>query len=245
METKIQILMHAADAGPAAFLPLLRQAEWECILVRLYAESRCLHQAAGDIALGCPWTGLDKAPIECYSFSDTAKCQRRGRPVQDVLFLWCKAMMTRELNSTGNVAIFFCQQIDPDQDANRRSVEKQLGRAVRFYPLPCSGRIETLHILKAFETGARKVFVVACPVGLCRYGQGNLRARKRVEYARKLIGEVGLTENCVEMINVAEPLPVPVTRLARQLLGREVEADRSSGRAMSSHARIEEKRSSR
>ena len=48
-----------------------------------------------------------------------------------------------------NVSIFFCQQLDPDQDANRRVLEKELGSRVKFFPLPCSGRIEFLHFLRA------------------------------------------------------------------------------------------------
>ncbi len=117
-----------------------------------------------------------------------------------------------------NVAIFFCRQLDPEQDTNRRSLEKELGPKVRFFPLPCSGRIEALHFLKALETGAKKVYLVACPEGASRYGQGNVRARKRVDYAKTLIREIGLPDDCFELIIARGPTPGSIDDIARGLL---------------------------
>ena len=117
------------------------------------------------------------------------------------------------------VAIFFCRQLDPDQDTTRRLLEKELGPRIRFFPLPCSGRIDPLHFLKALETGSDKVFLIACPEGACRYGQGNLRAKKRLGYARGLIEEIGLAPESFELIHAAGPLPVSIDTLSRQLLG--------------------------
>jgi F420-non-reducing hydrogenase iron-sulfur subunit len=119
-----------------------------------------------------------------------------------------------------HVAIFFCRQLDPQQDANRRTIEKELGSKIRFFPLPCSGRIEALHLLKALEAGARKVYLVACPQGACRYGQGNERARKRLDFAKGLVREINLPDDCFEMIVAPGPLPVSIDDLARELLGR-------------------------
>jgi coenzyme F420-reducing hydrogenase delta subunit len=125
--------------------------------------------------------------------------------------------------SEGHVTIFFCRQLDPEQDVNRRSLEKELGSGIRFFPMPCSGRIEALHLLKALESGARKVYVVACPEGACRYGQGNVRARKRLDYAKSLIREIGLPDLCFEMIVARGPLPLSIDDLTRELLGRAAE----------------------
>ena len=47
--------------------------------------------------------------------------------------------------------------------------------------VPCSGRVEELLMLKAFENGADGVMVVGCLEGDCHYMVGNLRARRRVE----------------------------------------------------------------
>jgi hypothetical protein len=69
------------------------------------------------------------------------------------------------------ITIFFCQRIDADQDAHRRPLEKELGSQIRFFPLPCSGRIEPLHLMRALESGADKVYVVTCAEGPAATGK--------------------------------------------------------------------------
>ena len=125
-------------------------------------------------------------------------------------------------NGKLNFAIFFCQQLDPDQDANRRALEKELGPRIKFYPLPCSGRIEALHLLRALEAGADKVFLVTCPIGACRYQEGNTRARKRLEFAQDLIEEIGFERERLEMVVASWPVPCSVAEIARELISRQV-----------------------
>ncbi|MDD5008687.1 MAG: hydrogenase iron-sulfur subunit [Syntrophorhabdaceae bacterium] len=120
-----------------------------------------------------------------------------------------------------NITIFFCQQLDTDQDKNRRSLEKELGSRIRFFPLPCSGRIDPLHLLRALESGADMVYLITCPEGACRYREGNLRAWKRVRYARKLIEEIGLEGTRIELITGTAATPVTIDEVARELLARE------------------------
>lgn len=117
-----------------------------------------------------------------------------------------------------NIAIFFCQQLDPDQDINRRVIEKELGERIRFFPLPCSGRIDPLHLMHALESGADKVYVVTCPEGACRYREGNIRAGKRISYTQTLIEEIGLERDRLELIITSSGNSVTIDELARELL---------------------------
>ena len=120
------------------------------------------------------------------------------------------------------VMIFFCQRIDAEQDVHRRLLEKELGSQIKFFPLPCSGRIEPLHLMRALESGADKVYVVTCPEGACRYREGNIRARKRLAYAQRLIEEIGLAKERLELIHVPAGTTTTIDTLARELLAREV-----------------------
>jgi F420-non-reducing hydrogenase iron-sulfur subunit len=124
-------------------------------------------------------------------------------------------------NAGLNISIFFCQQIDPNQDVNRRALERELGNRIRFFPLPCSGRIDSLHLMRALESGADKVYVITCPEGACHYREGNMRARKRVAYTQGLIEEIGLEGERLELIMAPAGLPVNIDALARDLLSRE------------------------
>lgn len=63
---------------------------------------------------------------------------------------------------------------------------------VKLVRLPCTGKVDVRYLLNAFEEGADGVYVVACPIGNCHHVHGNERAVKRVEYAKKLLDEVGI-----------------------------------------------------
>ncbi len=68
--------------------------------------------------------------------------------------------------------------------------------------MPCSSMTRELFLLKAFEAGASAVVVLVCPEGTCRYLEGNLRARKRVAQVKKLLDEVGIGGERVNLFNI-------------------------------------------
>jgi len=63
---------------------------------------------------------------------------------------------------------------------------------VRIVKLPCSGRIDPLFLVKAFEQGADGVLVSGCHPGDCHYVSGNLLARRRFTVFRELLSFLGL-----------------------------------------------------
>ena len=58
-------------------------------------------------------------------------------------------------------------------------------------------------VLKAFESGVDGVYLAGCLEGECHFLKGNLRAKKRVMYLKKLLAEVGIEPERVEMYNVS------------------------------------------
>jgi len=79
----------------------------------------------------------------------------------------------------------------------------QYPAAVKILMLPCTGRVDILHLLKAFEAGWDAVFVSGCHEGDCHYLTGNLQARKRVAKVKKVLAEIGLEPERLEMFHVA------------------------------------------
>jgi len=90
------------------------------------------------------------------------------------------------------LALFYCQNVPQSGEAERQALEEEYGPSIRFFPIPCSGRLEPTHLLKALEEFADAAYVITCPEGGCRYFEGNRRAKKRVERTRKIIGSIGL-----------------------------------------------------
>jgi coenzyme F420-reducing hydrogenase delta subunit len=77
---------------------------------------------------------------------------------------------------------------------------------VRVVRLPCTGRIDPIFILKAFERGADGVLVSGCHPGDCHYTAGNFYARRRWTVFRDLMEFVGIPLDRVQFswISAAE-----------------------------------------
>jgi len=63
---------------------------------------------------------------------------------------------------------------------------------VRIIKLPCTGRIDPLFIIKAFENGADGVLVSGCHPGDCHYSAGNYHAKRRWIAFRSLMEFTGI-----------------------------------------------------
>ena len=74
---------------------------------------------------------------------------------------------------------------------------------VRIVNVPCSGRVDVLHVLKAFEKGADGVYIAGCLDGDCHFEDGNTRAAQRVEYIRNLLHESGIGGERLEMVKMS------------------------------------------
>ena len=63
---------------------------------------------------------------------------------------------------------------------------------VRVVRVPCSGRVDPLYVVKAFERGADGVLVSGCHPGDCHYAEGNYYARRRWTVFRELMFYLGI-----------------------------------------------------
>jgi coenzyme F420-reducing hydrogenase delta subunit len=63
---------------------------------------------------------------------------------------------------------------------------------VRIIRLPCTGRIDPLFIVKAFERGADGVIVSGCHPADCHYTSGNYHARRRFALFLELAAFIGI-----------------------------------------------------
>ena len=70
--------------------------------------------------------------------------------------------------------------------------------AVRIVKVPCTGSIEDIDLLRAFEAGVDGVLIFGCPDGQCHHKQGNARAKKMVARVQTLLHRVGLGADRLE-----------------------------------------------
>ena len=90
---------------------------------------------------------------------------------------------------------------------------------VRVIQLPCSGRVDILHLLKSFEDGADGVYVAGCLEGECHYLTGNFKARRKVEYVKKTLEQLGLEPERVAMYNLSSSEGPRFAEIAREFTG--------------------------
>jgi F420-non-reducing hydrogenase iron-sulfur subunit len=71
---------------------------------------------------------------------------------------------------------------------------------VKIVRVPCTGKVDAIHIMKALEMGADGVYVAGCLEGDCHFKSGNIEAAKRIAYIKTLLDEIGIDGNRVEMV---------------------------------------------
>jgi coenzyme F420-reducing hydrogenase delta subunit len=101
------------------------------------------------------------------------------------------------------IVAFCCEQSGVPAAEMAKSLKLKMPGTLELVPVPCSGRVETLYLLKALEGGADGVVVLACHEENCRYLQGNLRLKSRVGYAKQIMAKIGLEQERLEIFPLA------------------------------------------
>jgi coenzyme F420-reducing hydrogenase delta subunit len=90
------------------------------------------------------------------------------------------------------ITAFYCIYCGYMAADTASALQVQYPANVKFVRLPCTGKTDIRYLLEAFEQGADAVYIVACPIGNCHHVRGNERARARLQRARKILDEIGL-----------------------------------------------------
>jgi heterodisulfide reductase subunit A len=161
--------------------------------VSLHSEIRIPKSEIRTVAqiydLACDGCGICAAicpakAIEFSGFSDgqiLAEIEAMGK--DRIVAFCCAESAYRAADKAGKLGIYY-----PDD--------------VRVISVPCVGRVDVLHILKAFEQGATEVLVMGCQEGACQHLEGNIRAKERVKYAQSLLKEIGMDGKRIKMVNI-------------------------------------------
>ncbi|MFQ6117101.1 MAG: hydrogenase iron-sulfur subunit, partial [Candidatus Bipolaricaulia bacterium] len=88
---------------------------------------------------------------------------------------------------------------------------------VHIIRLPCTGKVDALYLLKAFENGADGVLVIGCEEGSCHFISGNLRAKRRVEHVKGILEEIGIESARLEFFNLSSSMGDRFAEIAEEM----------------------------
>ncbi len=83
------------------------------------------------------------------------------------------------------------------------SARTQFPPDIRAIRVMCTGRIDPLFIMKAFQDGADGVLVSGCHFGDCHYLEGNYKAAKRMFLLKSVLKNIGLEDKRLRMTFVS------------------------------------------
>jgi coenzyme F420-reducing hydrogenase delta subunit len=83
--------------------------------------------------------------------------------------------------------------------------------------LPCTGRLDLLEVLHAFESGADGVMVAGCLEGDCHFQAGNMNAMRRVERIKDALEAIGMERDRIRMFNLSSAMAKQFAKAAAEM----------------------------
>jgi len=87
---------------------------------------------------------------------------------------------------------------------------------VKIVRVPCSGKVDTIHMMKALEKGADGALVAGCLEGDCHFKNGNTKATKRVAFVKKLLEEIGIEPERLAMVTMSAGMGTRFAQIASE-----------------------------
>jgi coenzyme F420-reducing hydrogenase delta subunit len=91
---------------------------------------------------------------------------------------------------------------------------------VKLIRIPCTGRVDDVHLMRAFEEGMDGVYVAGCLEGECHFLRGNLRAKKRVGHVKRILTALGINPERLQMYNLSAAMGGRFVEIAQEMTER-------------------------
>ena len=91
---------------------------------------------------------------------------------------------------------------------------------IKIVQIPCTGRIDVLTVLRAFEDGADGVMAAGCLPGDCHYLEGNVNAKRRMAHIQDLLAAIGLEPDRARMFNMSAAMASAFVAAAQEMAGQ-------------------------
>ena len=118
------------------------------------------------------------------------------------------------------IVAFYCSNCASSAAEISNKLGLFLPENIKLINVPCTGRIEILHLLKAFENGADMVYVVGCQEDSCQYINGIIKLKKRVEYVKNMLEQMGIEPQRLEVFSLYAGKGQDFVNIANEMLNR-------------------------
>ncbi len=102
-----------------------------------------------------------------------------------------------KISNTPKLTLFHCLNSFKETDSMFDGCE------AKTVKMACSSMTKDVHLLRAFESGADAVVVLVCSDTGCRFAEGSLRAKKRVDYVKTILDDIGMDGRRLNIFNTA------------------------------------------
>ncbi|MBU2602306.1 MAG: hydrogenase iron-sulfur subunit [Actinobacteria bacterium] len=103
---------------------------------------------------------------------------------------------------------------------------------MRLLRVPCTGRIDPLFAIKAFEKGADGVLISGCHPGDCHYSEGNYYARRKFELLDRMLPFLGVESDRFEYTWVSASEAARWQKVVNEFVGKVKALGPREGRAL-------------
>ncbi len=100
-----------------------------------------------------------------------------------------------KINKTPKLTLFHCL------NSFQETASMFDGCKAKTVKMACSSMTKDVHLLRAFESGADAVLVLVCKETGCRFAEGSMRARKRVDYVKTILDDIGMDSRRLNIFN--------------------------------------------
>ena len=112
------------------------------------------------------------------------------------------------MSFTPDIRLFSCHYTSQQScvDKGKELQELDFPGNIKMTRVPCTGKLEVVTLLKAFEEGADGVYVVGCPAEGCHNLKGSQRAARRVQAVREALAELDVEPDRAKMYHLPRGL---------------------------------------
>ncbi len=119
-------------------------------------------------------------------------------------------------NFKPHITLFHC--INTFSDSASLPLTNKGVLELKTVKMACSSMVKDVFMLRAFESGADAVVVMVCPEKHCRYLEGSIRARKRVNWVKNLLDEIEIDGRRLTIHNIASDDLEAAGQIIRQVV---------------------------